>query len=80
MTGKRQAKKDGVDDSDEETAAPVQIKPKRPHKRKYRIQSYIEVTRDLEGTYWMDLKILWDASCVVFFNVIDFVVGFLMQK
>lgn len=30
--GKRQAKKDGVDDSDEETAAPVQIKPKRPHK------------------------------------------------
>lgn len=44
------------------------------------IQSYIEVTRDLEGTYWMDLKILWDASCVVFFNVIDFVVGFLMQK
>lgn len=35
MTGKRQAKKDGVDDSDEETTSPVQIKPKRPHKRKY---------------------------------------------
>eukprot|EP00105_Crassostrea_gigas_P035727 XP_019919875.1 PREDICTED: unconventional myosin-IXa isoform X5 [Crassostrea gigas] len=32
LKGKRQAKKDGVDDSDEETAAPVQIKPKRPHK------------------------------------------------
>uniref|UniRef100_A0A8W8HYB0 Myosin-IXa n=1 Tax=Magallana gigas TaxID=29159 RepID=A0A8W8HYB0_MAGGI len=31
-SSKRQAKKDGVDDSDEETAAPVQIKPKRPHK------------------------------------------------
>lgn len=28
--------------------------------------------------YWMDLKIFWDVLCVVFFNVIDFVVGFLM--
>lgn len=34
MTGKRQAKKDGVDDSDEENA-PVQQKPKRPHKCTY---------------------------------------------
>lgn len=31
-SSKRQAKKDGVDDSDEETTSPVQIKPKRPHK------------------------------------------------
>lgn len=32
------------------------------------IQSYIEVTRDLEERkmYRMDLKILWDASCLVY--------------
>lgn len=73
MTGKRQAKKDGVDDSDEETAAPVQIKPKRPHKRKY-----IVITRDLEGsTGCMDLKI---SGMLHVWHILRMQKGYLVPK